>query len=326
MGWFWAESPLAPHPLPSHPAAEPPPGCPMHKSTPPPPPPPPPSAQPPPACPMHQSTPDQPAAASSPSYISSLNPLNYMPSRISNTRDAAGQTIALPLDREASTIPRGDGSGSTWEYPSPQQMYNAMLRKGYTDTPAEHVESMVAVHNFLNEGAWEEIKGWEGRFARGLGRGLHLCMKGEEGANRQLWIEETRNRQREEMEFTDPSLLRFMGRPNEPTPKARMFAFLAKAWPSQFPDNPPFDRHDWYVERKTPDGQKKEVRYVIDYYSGPPEPTGEPVFYLDVRPAVDGPTAACERMLRWGGDVWSRASGASVREELARQQRKEQRR
>ena len=53
---------------------------------------------------------------------------------------------------------------------------------------------------------------------------------------------------------------------------------------------------------------------MIDYYSGPPEPTGEPVFYLDVRPAVDGPTAAAERMLRWGGDVWHRASGAKVRE------------
>lgn len=63
-----------------------------------------------------------------------------------------------------------------------------------------------------------------------------------------------------------------------------------------------------------PEGQTREVRYVIDYYSGPPEPTGEPVFYLDVRPAVDGPTAAAERMLRWGGDIWHRASGAKVRE------------
>ena len=68
------------------------------------------------------------------------------------------------------------------------------------------------------------------------------------------------------------------------------------------------------MQRRATDGQTKEVRYVIDYYSGPPEPTGEPVFYLDVRPAVDGPTAAAERMLRWGGDVWHRASGAKARE------------
>lgn len=68
------------------------------------------------------------------------------------------------------------------------------------------------------------------------------------------------------------------------------------------------------MQRTTAEGQTREIRYVIDYYSGPPEPTGEPVFYLDVRPAVDGPTAAAERMLRWGGDVWYRASGAKARE------------
>ena len=77
---------------------------------------------------------------------------------------------------------------------------------------------------------------------------------------------------------------------------------------------PPFDRHDWYVQRQLSQGQTQEVRYVIDYYSAPPEPTGEPVFYLDVRPAVDGPTAAAERLMRWGGDVWHRASGAKARE------------
>ena len=77
---------------------------------------------------------------------------------------------------------------------------------------------------------------------------------------------------------------------------------------------PPFDRHDWFVQRLTSGGKSREVRYVIDYYSGPPEPTGEPVFYLDVRPAIDGPTAAVERMMRWGGDVWYKASGAAVRE------------
>ena len=80
---------------------------------------------------------------------------------------------------------------------------------------------------------------------------------------------------------------------------------------------PPFDRHDWFVQRTTWNGQQEEKRYVIDYYSGPPEPTGEPVFYLDVRPAIDGPTAACERLMRWGGDVWYRASGATVRQHTA---------
>lgn len=60
-------------------------------------------------------------------------------------------------------------------------------------------------------------------------------------------------------------------------------------------------------------GVEKEIRYVIDYYSGEPEPTGEPVFYLDVRPAMT-PLGAAERLIRWGGDVWWKASGAEVRE------------
>ena len=95
------------------------------------------------ACPYVPPT-DNEKPSSTSTTLSKLNPLNYMPSVISNTRDEEHQTIDLPLSREASTIPRGDGQGN-WEYPSPQQMYNAMLRKGYTDTPAEHVESMVAV-------------------------------------------------------------------------------------------------------------------------------------------------------------------------------------
>ena len=292
----------------------------MHKSSPPSAPHPPPS-QPPPAprdasaCPYN---PPASAEAATPSYISKLNPLNYMPSNITNEREASHQNISLPLEREASTIPRGDGPG-TWEYPSPQQMYNAMLRKGYTDTPAEHVEAMVAVHNFLNEGAWEEIKEWERRFGPGLSHGWSICRLGEEGAARQARLEALR-RGRDALEQEDPKLVRFMGRPNEPTPKARMLGYMAWLYPSQFPDNPPFDRHDWYVARSS-GGRAEEKRYVIDYYSGPPEPTGEPVFYLDVRPAIDGPTAAVERAMRWGGDVWYKASGGQAREEIARRER-----
>ncbi|KJX93614.1 cytochrome c heme lyase like protein [Zymoseptoria brevis] len=328
MGWFWAEStstPAAPHPLPSNSSATPPPSCPMHdKSTAAMLPPPVPTPATESACPYKPPTDNDSSSSAtssaSPSYISKLNPLNYMPHSISNVREAAEQSVSLPLSRETSTIPRGDGEG-TWEYPSPQQMYNAMLRKGYNDTPAEHVESMVAVHNFLNEGAWDEIRGWEGRFNAGLAKGWERCAKGEEGFERQIMME-TLRRGRDAPEESAPSLVRFTGRPNELTPKARMMSVMSRIYPSAFPDNPPFDRHDWFVRRVAPDGQTKEVRYVIDYYSGPPEPTGEPVFFLDVRPAVDGPVSAAERMVRWGGDVWWRASGGSVREELARQGRK----
>lgn len=55
----------------------------------------------------------------------------------------------------------------------------------------------------------------------------------------------------------------------------------------------PFDRHDWTIER-----EGKEVRYVIDFYSGQPEPGRPLAVYLDVRPALDSVENAVDR-LRW---------------------------
>jgi len=249
-----------------------------------------------------------------------------MPFDLSNKR-AEHQSQDLPLSRETSTIPKGDGS--LWEYPSPQQMYNAMLRKGYTDTPTDAVESMVAVHNFLNEGAWAEIMGWERRFSQGLVEGYKICKRGEENANQTLgtaddpfdtttWTAK---------DVPPPKLLRFTGRPTEPTPKSQVLQWLGWAFPGKYASPPPFDRHDWFVQRCGDKGCE-EVRYVIDYYEGEPEPTGEPVFYLDVRPAIDGPRGAAERVVRWGTDVWWKASGGIVREvakaEAERKRREEQ--
>ncbi|KLT44224.1 cytochrome c and c1 heme-lyase [Cutaneotrichosporon oleaginosum] len=68
----------------------------------------------------------------------------------------------------------------------------------------------------------------------------------------------------------------FVGRPRERSPKAwakTMFGYTA-----------PFDRHDWIVDRCG-----KQIRYVIDFYTGKPNPSNPqaPTFYLDVRPALD---------------------------------------
>jgi len=241
-----------------------------------------------------------------------------MPS-LSNARPTnSPQEMSLPLEREVSSIPRGD-TDSNWEYPSPQQMYNAMLRKGYTDTPADAVESMVAVHNFLNEGAWQEIEEWERIFGKGLVHGWEVCSQGEQGIAMDRAKSEMLAARRRALGLADPDeevrpkLVRFMGRPSEPTPKARILSALGYVMPEKFGGEPPFDRHDWYVARKQPDGSVKQVRYVIDYYGGGVQATGEPVFYLDIRPALDTPTAAVERAMRWGGDVWHRASGGAAR-------------
>lgn len=308
MGWFWADSDVsvvngrsAPHPMPKDGSSAPPPGCPMHqgganvpkaKAMP----------LPESACPYTPADRERPTPpASTPSKYSKYNPLNYMFSEISQER-APQQTVHLPVEREPSSIPKGSGDGN-WEYPSPQQMYNALLRKGFTDTDVTAVESMVSVHNYLNEGAWAEIVEWERRFGKGLSRGWDICKRGEEGAEQYL--------EKEDADI-QPSLMRFQGRPKDMTPKAAIIQVLGRLYPSKFGVEPPFDRHDWYVQREV-NGQKEEIRYVIDYYSIP-DPSGEPIFSLDVRPAVT-PTQGVERMMRWGGDVWYRASGAAVRQD-----------
>ena len=50
---------------------------------------------------------------------------------------------------------------------------------------------------------------------------------------------------------------------------------------------------------------------MIDYYSAPDDEQGNPVFSLDVRPAIDSPGAVYERIQEWARvkrEAWSNAS------------------
>lgn len=123
------------------------------------------------ACPIsHNSTTNTPPAsypvphnapskpAQCPIDHGGLSPLNQMPQLAQ--APAPNQTIELPTERTESSIPRD--TSAKWDYPSPQQFYNALVRKGW-ETPEEHVETMVEIHNFLNEQAWFEVLKWEKR-------------------------------------------------------------------------------------------------------------------------------------------------------------------
>lgn len=173
----------------------------------------------------------------------------------------------LPIERETSSIPR-DAAGR-WEYPSPQQFYNALVRKGW-ETPEEHVETMVQIHNFLNEMAWDEVKRWEDQVNK----------------------------------TEDLQLVKFKGRPGELSPKARFWLFAGWLLPTRFNNEPPFDRHDWIVRRPS---TGEEVRYVIDYYSAPPLSDGSPVFSLDVRPALDSVGSIGMRIRAATEGIWKDA-------------------
>jgi cytochrome c heme-lyase len=99
--------------------------------------------------------------------------------------------------------------------------------------------------------------------------------------NEQVWAEILKWESQHTTICPEPKLKRFMGRPHDLSPRARFFSFF-------FGTPKPFDRHDWTIDRCG-----REVRYVIDYYSGPKGEEG--VFYCDVRPALDSFSAAVDR-------------------------------
>jgi cytochrome c heme-lyase len=141
------------------------------------------------------------------------------------------QRIPLSTYRSESSIPRSKkdndtnitiplphhqlGSDSSkWVYPSEQQVFNAMKRKGWEGIEEEAIPSFLMVHNSVNERSWREVCKWE-----------HSS-------------DSTRIQQH------DIQLVRFEGRPKDISPKAwfrSTFLFQDK----------PFDRHDWYIDNGT---------------------------------------------------------------------------
>ena len=208
-----------------------------------------------------------------------------------------GQKIPLSTQRVISSIPRGDNednkesdrqvpahqptNSSKWQYPSEQQFYNAMRKKGY-QPPIESIPSVLQIHNAVNERSWTQICKWE--------KEIH--------------------------DNDNPKLVKFVGRPKDISPKAWLNSRL-------FMTQEPFDRHDWYIQDNH-EGEGGSVgeprRYVIDFYEGKEKtghlasslasPNGKsgaqnggkmpvmkpPSMYIDVRPALDNPSAAVDRM------------------------------
>lgn len=161
-------------------------------------------------------------------------------------------------------------------YPSPQQFYNALVRKGW-ETPEESIPTMVAIHNWMNEAAWSEVLRWESRYF----------------APPQATA--TPAPAPPAPEDLDVSLTRFTGRPKELSPKARFHGMLAKIFPETYSAQPPFDRHDWMIRRDGWGDSERERthRYVIDYYSAPDDENGNPVFHLGTLPRLAPSLSGC---------------------------------
>ncbi|EAU88368.2 cytochrome C1 heme lyase [Coprinopsis cinerea okayama7 len=120
------------------------------------------------------------------------------------------------------------------------------------------MKTIVPIHNAVNERAWAEIMKWE------AGRGGEAC--------------------------GGVQLVNFKGKPQERSPKARLRTLFGYA--------PPFDRHDWIVDRCG-----TRMRYIIDFYTGrnPNGLGGNLSFFLDVRPALDSWEGVKMRFQRFWG-------------------------
>ncbi|KXH37608.1 cytochrome c/c1 heme lyase [Colletotrichum salicis] len=207
-------------------------------------------------------------------FTSSAAPIQTNTSNIPPSATAVKS--GLDTDREVSTIPRtatsaypgtsrpsnheqetgSDEATGNWIYPSQKMFFDAMKRKGH-DTRAQDMATVVPIHNAVNERAWKEIKEWEAPYLEGT-----AC--------------------------DGPKLHSFLGLSTNMSPKARVNTLLGYT--------PPFDRHDWVVDRCG-----VQVEYVIDFYAGRPDARGKPSFYLDVRPKLNSWEGVKMRALRGAG-------------------------
>jgi len=196
-------------------------------------------------------------------YSQPIDKTNQMPQGIRTQMPTPTQKSEISTERVKSSIPKGGETvdGTTWTYPSPQQFYNALSRKGKLgdDTTEEDMESVVALHNNMNEKTWALVVEWEKQTYRA---------------------------------DATPKLLKFMGRPHDLSPKATLKHYLL--------GHPlPYDRHDWTVLREDGSTVRYVIDYYYDETrardtedSAKPskdDRNATPSLLVDVRPALDGP-------------------------------------
>ncbi|KAG4306077.1 hypothetical protein PORY_000065 [Pneumocystis oryctolagi] len=165
----------------------------------------------------------------------------------------------LSTQREQSSIPKAHGKEGEYWIYPSERMFFQAMRRKNWNPQAEQMQIIVPIHNAVNERVWYEILKWES------GWGSESC--------------------------GGPKLIRFEGKSSQMSPKARWLRFLGY--------KPPFDRHDWKIDRCG-----KEVDYIIDFYSG--KEKGDMLsFYLDVRPklSING---AWMRLFRGFHDFFSK--------------------
>lgn len=189
-----------------------------------------------------------------------LDPRNRMPVAKSTNEPSEGQRLDLGRDRTQSTIPMAASTS--------KPVHQSGAEGNYWVYPSEQM-----FYNAMKR------KGWDPRE-----EDMHTVVKIHNAVNERAWNQVVEWERRHANECGAPTrLVKFVGKPKEFSPKALFMNFLGYKLP--------FDRHDWIVDRCG-----REVRYVIDFYNAAPLPGMPVAMHLDVRPALDSPGAAWDRL------------------------------
>ncbi|KAF9979359.1 Cytochrome c1 heme lyase [Actinomortierella ambigua] len=196
-----------------------------------------------------------------------IDPTNNMPKQPDQFR-TANQRISLRTERERSTIPKSDSSPDP--YGDDKKSNAAGAASGHSSVGADDNERVwiyPSEQMFFNA---MKRKNWSPRE-----EDMKYVVPIHNMVNEMAWRHILRWEKGMADECGGPKLVRFEGKPKDITPKARIWSWMGYALP--------FDRHDWVVDRCG-----KQVTYIIDFYSGKPDPRypEAPSFYLDVRPKL----------------------------------------
>ncbi|KAF9021305.1 Cytochrome c1 heme lyase [Haplosporangium bisporale] len=218
-----------------------------------------------------------PASSSSSSSSSStlkIDPTNNMPASPDQFR-IASQTRDLNTEREISTIPKAANAADPYGEKGSSSGNHAADPDGDSDSvwiyPSEQM--------FFNA---MKRKNWNPRE-----EDMKFVVPIHNMVNEMAWKHILKWEKNMENTCGGPKLVKFEGKPKEITPKARLRSWMGYTLP--------FDRHDWVVDRCG-----KQVTYIIDFYSGQPDPRypEAPSFYLDVRPKLT-PEGAWQRFKKF---------------------------
>jgi cytochrome c heme-lyase len=193
--------------------------------------------------------------------------------RVISSIPRADDVVDVPSHQPAEVAISNDSSSHNpikWVYPSEQQFYNAMRRKGWEGVDERTIPDVVRIHNSVNEQGWFQVRMWE-----------------------QILYQNS-----------NPRLVKFLGRPKDVSPRAWFLTNILGYRPpfdrhdwyvdagTHRQETPRRYVIDFYEGTYLKDNDKDLRLYNVGRLSTSQNTVSTnslPSVYLDIRPAIDSP-------------------------------------